>query len=108
MKKTKILAVILSICLLLTSMPLSGFLSVFAQSPQPDKITICGSEDDKTTWIYQDVASGLYIREFEYDMDENANASVDIIQLTDLHVNKVNETPLKDLDKVIDRMGRMK
>lgn len=60
------------------------------------KTTITGSERDLNTWMYRLEANGLMVRETVIDSGKNDNTVVEIVQLSDLHINYVNEKDLQD------------
>ena len=56
---------------------------------EANKVTLTGSEDDKTTWMYE-LENGIRVREAVFNSGKNDGKSVEIIQLTDLHYNYMN------------------
>lgn len=60
------------------------------------KITILGSEEDLRTWIYKLEDSGLIVRETVINSGHKDGNIVEIIQITDLHINYCNEDDMKD------------
>ena len=54
------------------------------------KTTVTGSSDDKTTWIYSLDDANIRIREAEFDSGKGGEPA-EIIQLTDVHFNALNE-----------------
>lgn len=61
-----------------------------------NKITITGSEGNLSTWMYRLGENGLMVREMIIDSGRNDNIPVEIVQLSDLHINYVNEKDLQD------------
>lgn len=60
------------------------------------KTTITGSENDLSTWMYQLEENGLMVRETVVDSGRNDNTVVEIVQLSDLHINYMNEKDWQD------------
>ncbi len=65
---------------------------VVTPDPEPTetKITVHGSPDDETTWIYEIQETGLRVRETTIDSGKGGDP-VEIVQITDLHFNCIND-----------------
>ena len=63
---------------------------------QGKKTTITGSEKNLSTWMYRLEENGLMVRETVIDSGKNDDTVVEIVQLSDLHINYVNEKDLQD------------
>lgn len=59
-------------------------------------ITITGSEKDRTTWMYQNSEEEPIVRETVIDSGRNDGVVVEIVQLSDLHINYVNMEDMED------------
>lgn len=57
--------------------------------------TVCGSEADKTTWMYKVNSSGLYVREAEINAGEGDHV-LEIAQLSDFHVQGMTDEDSAD------------
>ena len=66
-----------------------------------EKKTIVGSSDDLTTWIYQLGDSKMQIREAEFDSGKNDGETLEIIQITDVHFNKLNDRDYADANPTV-------
>lgn len=71
-----------------------------------NKITITGSPDDLRTWIYRLEDNGLFVRETVIDSGKNDNNTVQIVQLSDLHINYFNERDLLDEELSLTKQYR--
>ena len=58
--------------------------------------TICGSPEDKNTWIYQINKSGIYVREADIESVTPNREKTTIIQIADVHLNYTNEADETD------------
>lgn len=65
------------------------------------KNTVVGSNDDLTTWIYELGNTNIHIREAEFDSGKNDGETVEIIQLTDVHFNTLNERDYADANPTV-------
>lgn len=55
-----------------------------------DITTICGSQEDENTWIYQINKSGVYVRETNIESVTPNREKTTIVQITDVHLNDTN------------------
>lgn len=55
-----------------------------------DITTICGSQEDENTWIYQIDKSGVYVRETNIESVTPNREKTTIVQITDVHLNDTN------------------
>ncbi len=71
-----------------------------------EKITICGSEADKRTWIYKN-EDGIYIREADIPAVSKGKQKVEIIQIADIHFNYTNEKDEENEEVMLTKKHRM-
>ena len=58
--------------------------------------TLNGSRDDLNTWIYRCKDNGIIMREAEFYSNKPGGKPVRIMQVSDLHINYLNESDLLD------------
>lgn len=58
--------------------------------------TICGSPENLNTWIYRIKDTGVYVHEICIEGITPGRRKTDIVQITDVHLNYVNEEDRKD------------
>lgn len=73
---------------------------------QQNKVTVTGSPEDLRTWIYQLKDNGLFVREILIDSGKHDNNIVEIVQLSDLHINYFNKKDMGDEELLLTRQHR--
>lgn len=79
---------------------------VFADMDGQGITTICGSPEDKTTWIYQISSSGVYVREANIKSVTPNRRKTTIVQITDVHLSDTNAADEADEEIMYTRQCR--
>lgn len=71
-----------------------------------EKITICGSEKDRNTWIYRLKDSGIFLREIEIE-GVTKGEEVEIACIGDMHINAFDEVDEQNEELMDTKKYRM-